>query len=93
MAAMRWHLVELRNYLWSYDQLIITSCRIPSYFPSGVFAPSADCVAITACPIRCGASTGPTGKSFPRVWLNLLYFNDLLAPSRRLTVDLDLVSA
>ena len=92
MAAMRCNLVELRNSFLSHDQVII-KCFSPHPLQfSGVFAPSADGVVIKACPIHCGASTSPTGKLFPRVWLNLSYFDDRLAVSRRLTVDLDLVS-
>ena len=91
MAGMRWDLVGLRN------SFLVTR---PSYYYfvppplrfSGVFAPSADGVAIKACPLHCGASTSPTGKSFPHVWLNLSYLDDRMTISRRLTVDLDLVS-
>lgn len=63
----------------------------PLLFP-GVFFPSAEDVAMKACPLNCGASTTPTGKPFPCIWLNLSYFDDRLTISCRLTVDLDLVS-
>ena len=74
MAAMRCHLVELRdspvtrpsyNYFVPYHPLF-----------SGVFLPSADGVTRKACFLHRGASTTPVGKSYPQVWLNLSYFDD-----------------
>ena len=86
--AMR--LVELCNSFPSHDRVIIKYFLPHPLQFSGVCAPSADGVVIKACPIR--ASTNPTGKLFPRVWLNLSYFDDRLGISCRLTVDLDLIS-